>query len=236
MATQSKKAGQGGNRRMGVLKDTTRLAVRKKTKFLSKEAREIYDNVYEDTEIALYSICTVLPAIGGDEAGDKAIAIAKEQIEEVRTDLERSIELMKAVREKNNVSQDVFSTEPVEVEAPVSSPQAAEFLGLIKSLDEMAEHMTILWVEGAMSPEERRARWNGARKSIVKLSRDLIRANNRAIRTANQQKNAERQKAEAQERKRAKAKEQNEANASEKKSSAKSSDENQDQKKTAVNE
>ncbi|MFE8034140.1 hypothetical protein [Thiohalocapsa marina] len=139
---------------------------------------------------ALYAISVVLRIIGEDAEMDQIEALVFERIEAVAKRLQEEHARLKALADAEGGVPVPRYTHPRAVTLQLSSPQLAQYVRLILSLDKTLILLDGLWFAGVLSNKQRKNATHDLRRLVYGLGRSLIdlerRARDSALRAGKQ--------------------------------------------------
>ncbi|WP_026600467.1 hypothetical protein [Methylomonas sp. 11b] len=115
-------------------------------KINSEQAIRVIRNSYERLIRSLYAIDVVLRIVGQEEAVDEIEAIVSMMITECAEQLQQEKARLEKLKADNGIAEIPTYTHPREFVARIASPQIAQFVELIRLLDQLMMVMDTLWL------------------------------------------------------------------------------------------
>jgi hypothetical protein len=103
-------------------------------------------NSYERLIRSLYAIDVILRIIGQEQAVDEIETIVSSMIAECAEQLQQEKLRLETLKSDNGITETPTYTHPREFVAKIASPQIAQFIELIRLLDQLMMIMDTLWL------------------------------------------------------------------------------------------
>lgn len=153
----------------------------------SLPAQKILAHIFERVSNGLIALNITLFIRGKAEAMDAIEDLMSNAFAKMEQSLEQEMARLKRLMEDNGIQTLPVYTRPIQHEVEISSPQAAQFFGLIKKLDSCMALVDTLWINRALSSRQRLMAIDQWQDQFMKLARYLGRVGRRARETAQQQ-------------------------------------------------
>jgi hypothetical protein len=112
----------------------------------SEQAIRVIRNSYHRLMVSLYAIDVILRIIGREETVDEIESIVGQMIAECAEQLQREKLRLEKLKADNGITETPKYTHPREFVAKIASPQIAQFVELIRLLDQLMIVMDTLWL------------------------------------------------------------------------------------------
>ena len=112
----------------------------------SEQAIRVIRNSYERLIRSLYAIDVILRIIGQEQAVDEIETIVSSMIAECAEQLQQEKLRLEKLKADNGITETPTYTHPREFVAKIASPQIAQFIELIRLLDQLMMIMDTLWL------------------------------------------------------------------------------------------
>lgn len=112
----------------------------------SEQAIRVIRNSYDRLIRSLYAIDVILRIVGQEQAIDEIEAIVSSMIAECAEQLQQEKARLEKLKADNGIDETPTYTHPREFVAKIASPQIAQFVELIRLLDQLMIHMDTLWL------------------------------------------------------------------------------------------
>ena len=129
---------------------------------------------------ALYAISVVLRIIGEEADMDCIEDLVSERIEAVATRLDDEHARLKKLADDEGGVPVPRYTNPREVTLQLSSPQLAQYVRLIRLLDQTLMRLDGLWFAGVLTNKQRKDATHDLRRLVYGLGREIIELERRA--------------------------------------------------------
>lgn len=140
-----------------------------KVKLHSLHAQQVFDRGFEFCAGAIFTLSVVLRVIGTDQQAREVETVVDDRINKTYEDLRSEVSRLEKLAEANGIEfGEVGYSKPKDVEAKITSPRSARYLGLIREFDAMVAKFDILWLSGVL-PDSNYSR------SIYEWKRRLLR-------------------------------------------------------------
>lgn len=118
----------------------------------SLHAQQVFDRGFEIYSNAVFSLSVVLRIVGSDEQASEVEKIVDERLSNAVADIQTESTRLDKLAESNGVSfEGVSYSNPKQVEAKISSPRSARYVGLITEFDVMIAKLDVLWLSGQIN-------------------------------------------------------------------------------------
>ena len=115
-------------------------------KINSEQAIRVIRRSYDRLIKSLYAIDVILRIVGDEQAIDKVESAVSTMIGECAQQLQQEKARLDKIATDNGINETPIYTNPTEFKAQIASPQIAQFLELIKLLDQLMMVMDTLWL------------------------------------------------------------------------------------------
>ncbi len=115
-------------------------------KINSEQAIRVIRNSYERLIRSLYAIDVILRIVGQEQAVDEIESIVSMMITECAEQLQQEKARLEKLKADNGIAEIPTYTHPREFVARIASPQIAQFVELIRLLDQLMMVMDTLWL------------------------------------------------------------------------------------------
>ena len=115
-------------------------------KINSEQAIRVIRNSYDRLIRSLYAIDVILRIVGQEQAVDEIEAIVSMMITECAEQLQQEKARLDKLKSDNGIAETPTYTHPREFVARIASPQIAQFVELIRLLDQLMMVMDTLWL------------------------------------------------------------------------------------------
>jgi hypothetical protein len=112
----------------------------------SEQAIRVIRNSYERLIRSLYAIDVILRIVGQEQAVDEIETIVSSMIAECAEQLQQEKLRLEKLKSDNGITETPTYTHPREFVARIASPQIAQFIELIRLLDQLMIIMDTLWL------------------------------------------------------------------------------------------
>jgi hypothetical protein len=112
----------------------------------SEQAIRVIRNSYERLIRSLYAIDVILRIVGQEQAVDEIETIVSSMIAECAEQLQQEKLRLETLKSDNGITETPTYTHPREFVAKIASPQIAQFIELIRLLDQLMMIMDTLWL------------------------------------------------------------------------------------------
>jgi hypothetical protein len=112
----------------------------------SEQAIRVIRNSYERLIRSLYAIDVILRIVGQEQAVDEIETIVSSMIAECAEQLQQEKLRLETLKTDNGITETPTYTHPREFVAKIASPQIAQFIELIRLLDQLMMIMDTLWL------------------------------------------------------------------------------------------
>jgi translation elongation factor EF-Ts len=112
----------------------------------SEQAIRVIRNSYNRLMVSLYAIDVILRIIGREETVDEIESIVSQMIAECAEQLQQEKLRLEKLKADNGITETPTYTHPKEFVAKIASPQIAQFVELIRLLDQLMMVMDTLWL------------------------------------------------------------------------------------------
>ncbi|WP_445368712.1 hypothetical protein ACH5Y9_04780 [Methylomonas sp. BW4-1] len=112
----------------------------------SEQAIRVIRNSYHRLMVSLYAIDVILRIIGREETVDEIESLVSQMIAECAEQLQQEKLRLEKLKADNGISETPTYTHPREFVAKIASPQIAQFVELIRLLDQLMIVMDTLWL------------------------------------------------------------------------------------------
>lgn len=112
----------------------------------SEQAIRVIRNSYNRLMVSLYAIDVILRIIGREETVDEIESIVSQMIAECAEQLQQEKLRLEKLKADNGITETPTYTHPKEFVAKIASPQIAQFVELIRLLDQLMIVMDTLWL------------------------------------------------------------------------------------------
>lgn len=112
----------------------------------SEQAIRVIRNSYDRLIRSLYAIDVILRIVGQEQAIDEIEGIVSDMIAECAEQLQQEKARLEKLKADNGIDETPTYTHPREFVAKIASPQIAQFVELIRLLDQLMIHMDTLWL------------------------------------------------------------------------------------------
>lgn len=112
----------------------------------SEQAIRVIRNSYERLIRSLYAIDVILRIVGQEQAVDEIETIVSSMIAECGEQLQQEKLRLEKLKTDNGITETPTYTHPREFVAKIASPQIAQFIELIRLLDQLMMIMDTLWL------------------------------------------------------------------------------------------
>ena len=112
----------------------------------SEQAIRVIRDSYHRLMVSLYAIDVILRIIGREETVDEIESIVSQMITECAEQLQQEKMRLEKLKADNGISETPTYTHPREFVAKIASPQIAQFVELIRLLDQLMIVMDTLWL------------------------------------------------------------------------------------------
>ena len=112
----------------------------------SEQAIRVIRNSYHRLMVSLYAIDVILRIIGREETVDEIESLVSQMIAECAEQLQQEKSRLEKLKADNGISETPTYTHPREFVAKIASPQIAQFVELIRLLDQLMIVMDTLWL------------------------------------------------------------------------------------------
>jgi hypothetical protein len=112
----------------------------------SEQAIRVIRNSYERLIRSLYAIDVILRIVGQEQAVDEIETIVSSMIAECAEQLQQEKLRLEKLKSDNGITETPTYTHPREFVAKIASPQIAQFIELIRLLDQLMMIMDTLWL------------------------------------------------------------------------------------------
>ncbi|MCD2450536.1 hypothetical protein GO003_009055 [Methylicorpusculum oleiharenae] len=128
----------------------------------SEQAIRVIRNSYHRLMVSLYAIDVILRIIGREETVDEIESLVSQMIVECAEQLQQEKSRLEKLKADNGITETPTYTHPREFVAKIASPQIAQFVELIRLLDQLMIVMDTLWLCQVISNKhciEARLQW-----------------------------------------------------------------------------
>lgn len=128
----------------------------------SEQAIRVIRNSYHRLMVSLYAIDVILRIIGREETVDEIESIVSQMIVDCAEQLQQEKSRLEKLKADNGITETPTYTHPREFVAKIASPQIAQFVELIRLLDQLMIVMDTLWLCQVISNKhciEARLQW-----------------------------------------------------------------------------
>ena len=115
-------------------------------KINSEQAIRVIRKSYERLIKSLYAIDVILRIVGAEQAIDELESIVSKMIGDCAEQLQQEKARLDKLYNENGLTETPIYTHPQDFKAQITSPQVAQFLELIKLLDQLMIVMDTLWL------------------------------------------------------------------------------------------
>jgi len=112
----------------------------------SEQAIRVIRNSYHRLMVSLYAIDVILRIIGREETVDEIESLVSQMIAECAEQLQQEKRRLEKLKADNGISETPTYTHPREFVVKIASPQIAQFVELIRLLDQLMIVMDTLWL------------------------------------------------------------------------------------------
>jgi len=112
----------------------------------SEQAIRVIRDSYHRLMVSLYAIDVILRIIGREETVDEIESIVSQMITECAEQLQQEKSRLEKLKADNGINETPTYTHPREFVAKIASPQIAQFVELIRLLDQLMIVMDTLWL------------------------------------------------------------------------------------------
>ncbi len=112
----------------------------------SEQAIRVLRKSYDRLIKSLYAIDVILRIVGQEQAIDEIEAIVSTMISDCATQLQQEKARLEKLKADNGITETPTYTHPTEFVARIASPQIAQFVELIRLLDQLMIVMDTLWL------------------------------------------------------------------------------------------
>jgi len=112
----------------------------------SEQAIRVIRNSYHRLMVSLYAIDVILRIIGREETVDEIESLVSQMIAECAEQLQQEKIRLEKLKADNGITETPTYTHPREFVAKIASPQIAQFVELIRLLDQLMIVMDTLWL------------------------------------------------------------------------------------------
>ncbi len=112
----------------------------------SEQAIRVIRNSYHRLMVSLYAIDVILRIIGREETVDEIESLVSQMIAECAEQLQQEKLRLEKLKADNGITETPTYTHPREFVAKIASPQIAQFVELIRLLDQLMIVMDTLWL------------------------------------------------------------------------------------------
>lgn len=112
----------------------------------SEQAIRVIRNSYHRLMVSLYAIDVILRIIGREETVDEIEGLVSQMIAECAEQLQQEKMRLEKLKADNGITETPTYTHPREFVAKIASPQIAQFVELIRLLDQLMIVMDTLWL------------------------------------------------------------------------------------------
>lgn len=112
----------------------------------SEQAIRVIRKSYDRLIKSLYAIDVILRIVGQEQAIDEIEAIVSTMIADCATQLQQEKARLEKLKADNGITETPTYTHPTEFVARIASPQIAQFVELIRLLDQLMIVMDTLWL------------------------------------------------------------------------------------------
>ena len=112
----------------------------------SEQAIRVIRKSYERLIRSLYAIDVILRIVGQEQAVDEIEKIGSSMIADCATQLQQEKTRLEKLKADNGITETPTYTHPTEFVAKIGSPQIAQFVELIRLLDQLMITMDTLWL------------------------------------------------------------------------------------------
>jgi hypothetical protein len=140
----------------------------------SEQAIRVIRKSYDRLIKSLYAIDVILRIIGEEQAIDELEALVSNMISECAQQLQAEKSRLDSLCAENGITEKPIYTHPADFKAQIASPQIAQFLELIKLLDQLMMVMDTLWLCQILSSKqcaEARYQWQ---QRLQKLANRIV--------------------------------------------------------------
>jgi len=140
----------------------------------SEQAIRVIRKSYDRLIKSLYAIDVILRIIGEEQAIDELETLVSGMISECAHQLQAEKSRLDSVSSENGITEKPIYTHPTEFKAQIASPQIAQFIELIKLLDQLMIVMDTLWLCQIVSSKqctEARYQWQ---QRLQKLANRIV--------------------------------------------------------------
>lgn len=147
-------------------------------------AQKVIERVCRHTITAMYQLDTILRIIGDDNQADMVIAQVQDLLEKLDYEMDSEKARVKQILRDNAVQETPAYTNPVEVVAQVTSPQADKYFAAVLTMDEIVRDYHKLWFASVFTGRQRSGGEHGLARRLEKLGRRIIQLRGRAMSAA----------------------------------------------------
>jgi hypothetical protein len=115
-------------------------------KINSEQAIRVIRRSYDRLIKSLYAIDVILRIVGDEHAIDEVESVVSTMIGDCAQQLQQEKARLEKISTDNGISETPIYSNPTEFKAQITSPQIAQFLELIKLLDQLMIVMDTLWL------------------------------------------------------------------------------------------
>ena len=129
---------------------------------------------------AFYSISVILRIIGSDDEMDALEEVLDEKLRAIAAEVDGEIQRLQVLVNSVGGVDAIVYTHPKTVEVQISSPQLAQYIALIRKVDEVNGLVDSLWLGGHLTSKQKKTATFKWRRLVYSLGREIFELGKRA--------------------------------------------------------
>lgn len=140
----------------------------------SLQAQKVMNRSFERVANALYSLDVILRIIGDPDEVNRVDDEINALLDRVSEDMGKTMEQLKKLMDDNGIEAMPGYSAPEFYQAEITSPQAAQFLALLRKLDELVSLLDTLWLNNILTSKQRSDATFEWQQRLIKLAGKVI--------------------------------------------------------------
>lgn len=146
----------------------------------SLQAQRVMERSFDRVSNALFSLDVILRIIGDQKEIGQIEEIVQGHIDKVAEDMTKAMTQLQKVMTDNGIEAIPGYSAPVDFSIEITSPQVAQFAGLIRNLDKLMSLVDTLWLNSILSSQQRSDATYEWQQRLIKLAGRIIGMEKRA--------------------------------------------------------
>lgn len=153
----------------------------------SEPAQRVMRREFSRVVSALYAIDVILRIIGETQEIDEIEEIVSSLIGDCARDVQAEQARLDQLREDHGVTQLPRYTNPETLDVRIVSPQVAQFVALVRRMDDLMVALDALWLSGSLTNKQRADGAYQWQQRLLRLGRRIVAIEQRARASAGKQ-------------------------------------------------